>query len=267
MLQFHFQQSIIQSANMKNKTMTASANTINTNTTNSNTNNTNSTRHDLSATAEMCHHAFDTLLSHLIKHHRVNANILESIPKHAHCPIFVTWETKQGNVEEQKKHDSYRLRGCIGTLSPKHLSSGLGEYAGISAFRDSRFEPIQLSEVKHLKVAVSLLVSYEECQHVYDWIVGIHGIIISFTVNGRHYNATYLPEVSMQQGWTQEEAIESLVRKAGWYGHIQDHMIQSIRCTRYQSSKEHMMYEEYVQRLKYDPLNTTVEGMESTCTI
>lgn len=219
--------------------------------------------YELSATAEMCHHAFDTLLSHLMNHHTINIKMLESIPKQAHCPLFVTWETKEGVIKEQKEHDSYyRLRGCIGTLSPKHLSSGLGEYARISAFRDSRFQPIQLSEVQHLKVAVSLLVSYEECQHVYDWIVGIHGIIISFTVNGRDYNATYLPEVSKQQGWTQEEAIESLVRKAGWYGHIQDHMIQSIRCTRYQSSKEHMMYEEYVQRLKYDPLNT-IGGMES----
>ena len=217
------------------------------------------TNHELSATSEMCHHAFDTLLSHLISNHTINVQILEYIPNHAHCPLFVTWETKEGNQESRmcknEEHD-YRLRGCIGTLSPKHVSSSLGEYAGISAFRDSRFQPIQLSEVRHLKVAVSLLVCYEECQHAYDWIVGIHGIIISFTANGRHYNATYLPEVSKQQGWTQQEAIESLVRKAGWNGRIQEPIIQYIKCTRYQSSKEHMVYEEYVRRLKYETATT-----------
>ena len=108
---------------------------------------------------------------------------------------------------------------------------------------------------------MSLLVCYEECQHAYDWIVGIHGIIISFTTNGRHYNATYLPEVSKQQGWTQQEAIESLVRKAGWNGRIQEPIIQSIKCTRYQSSKEHMVYEEYVRRLKYETATTALSEL------
>lgn len=79
--------------------------------------------------------------------------------------------------------------------------------------------------------------------------VGVHGIIIAFKCpggSGRRYSATYLPEVAReqresclgawgrvfrltrplvhylqhttpnQQGWSKEEALESLVRKAGY---------------------------------------------------
>lgn len=51
-----------------------------------------------------------------------------------------------------------------------------------------------------------------------DWILGVHGIRISFIHRGRRYGATYLPDVPVEQGWTKEETIESLMRKAGWDG-------------------------------------------------
>jgi len=37
-------------------------------------------------------------------------------------------------------------------------------------------------------------------------------------VHGRRYGATYLPDVAKEQGWTKEETLVSLMRKAGWSG-------------------------------------------------
>lgn len=51
-----------------------------------------------------------------------------------------------------------------------------------------------------------------------DWTLGTHGIRISFNIQSRRYGATYLPSVAEEQGWTKEETIVSLMRKAGWNG-------------------------------------------------
>lgn len=53
-----------------------------------------------------------------------------------------------------------------------------------------------------------------------DWILGTHGIRISFIYRGRRYGATYLPDVPVEQGWSKEDTIESLMRKAGWDGGV-----------------------------------------------
>lgn len=51
-----------------------------------------------------------------------------------------------------------------------------------------------------------------------DWILGKHGLRISFAHRGRKFGATYLPDVAVEQGWSKEETVESLMRKAGWDG-------------------------------------------------
>jgi hypothetical protein len=51
-----------------------------------------------------------------------------------------------------------------------------------------------------------------------DWELGTHGLRISFVYRSRRYGATYLPDVAVEQGWTKEETVESLMRKAGWDG-------------------------------------------------
>jgi AMMECR1 len=58
--------------------------------------------------------------------------------------------------------------------------------------------------------------------------------------------ASYLPEVAADQGWDQAAAIESLVRKAGFHGRITPSLLQQIRCTRYQSSKARVSFDEYL---------------------
>ncbi|KAF4762762.1 hypothetical protein HAV15_005558 [Penicillium sp. str.  len=126
-------------------------------------------------------------------------------------PLFVTW-----NTLSRSGHKS--LRGCIGTFEGQELAAGLKSYALTSAFDDTRFEPIPKSLLPSLSCSLTLLGSFEPCTNALDWFLGTHGLRISFIHRGRRYGATYLPDVAVEQGWTKEETVESLMRKAGWDG-------------------------------------------------
>ncbi|KAJ5773599.1 hypothetical protein N7457_008495 [Penicillium paradoxum] len=126
-------------------------------------------------------------------------------------PLFVTW-----NTLSRSGHKS--LRGCIGTFEGQELAAGLKSYALTSAFDDTRFSPIPKSLLPSLSCSLTLLGSFEPCTNAMDWALGTHGLRISFIHRGRRYGATYLPDVAVEQGWTKEETVESLMRKAGWDG-------------------------------------------------
>ncbi|OJD16672.1 hypothetical protein AJ78_03182 [Emergomyces pasteurianus Ep9510] len=127
-------------------------------------------------------------------------------------PLFVTWNTLSSNGHKS-------LRGCIGTFEPQELAAGLKSYALTSAFDDTRFPPIPSSLLPSLSCSLTLLSSFETCSHALDWSLGLHGLRISFIHRGRRFGATYLPDVAVEQGWTKEETVESLMRKAGWDGY------------------------------------------------
>lgn len=126
-------------------------------------------------------------------------------------PLFVTW-----NTLSRSGHKS--LRGCIGTFEGLPLSTGLQSYSLTSAFDDTRFSPIPASLLPSLSCSLTLLADFEPCVDAMDWDLGTHGIRISFNYRGRRHGATYLPDVAVEQGWTKEETIESLMKKAGWDG-------------------------------------------------
>jgi uncharacterized protein (TIGR00296 family) len=126
----------------------------------------------------------------------------------------------------------------------------------MSALKDRRFHPVSVSEVPQLRVAVSLLVKYEECEHCHDWSVGVHGIMIQWGESFHQFTATYLPEVAKEQDWDQETTINSLIRKAGYQGSVTEDLLKLIQCTRYQSSKVRVTYDEYVQFLGHDPVHS-----------
>mmetsp|Transcript_43879 Transcript_43879/g.105886 ORF Transcript_43879/g.105886 Transcript_43879/m.105886 type:complete len:232 (+) Transcript_43879:114-809(+) len=195
----------------------------------------------LQATPEMCYHCFQVLIEALLENRKPSRlpDFVDDLPdKLVECPLFVTWE---------KMHNrTWQLRGCIGTLSPKRLDSSVGEYALTSALMDRRFHPIKQSEIRSLRVGVSLLVDYEVCRDVYDWIVGVHGILIKFQVGRNQYSATYLPEVAKEQRWNQDSAVRSLIQKAGYNGEVSKELLRSIGCTRYKSSKYKVSFDEFV---------------------
>lgn len=158
------------------------------------------------------------------------------------------------------------MRGCIGSFTPLALHSGLRKYALIrfdkynnsyyatdltsfflymySALQDRRFSPITLEEIPHLTCAVSLLTDFEVAKDYLDWEIGKHGIWIEFIqLNGQKETATYLPEVMVEQQWTKEEAIQSLLRKGGFAGQItKEYCQKAIVLTRYQSQKLEQSY-------------------------
>ena len=195
----------------------------------------------LEATPEMCYHCFEVLIEALVENKKPSGipDFVNDLPdKSVQCPLFVTWE---------KMHlRSWQLRGCIGTLSPRRLDSSVGEYALTSALMDRRFVPIKQSEIPSLRVGVSLLVDYEPCRNVYDWEVGLHGILIKFQVGNTPYSATYLPEVAKEQKWNQEMTVKSLLQKAGYHGEVSNGFLRSVRCTRYKSSKCKISFDEFV---------------------
>ena len=155
-----------------------------------------------------------------------------------------------------------------------------------SALQDHRFSPVGVDELPKLECrqvcwqypprlcastepyidlyhSVSLLTDFEDVPTYLDWDIGTHGIYISFTVpsrtptsifgssrrrsNHQMLNATYLPDVIPEQGWTKIEAVESAMRKAGWDGPIDEAMLMSVRLKRYQSRQVTVTWLEYVE--------------------
>lgn len=167
--------------------------------------------------------------------------VASNIP--AETPLFVTWNTFDN--DDDPEDDETSLRGCIGTFEPQNLSEGLPEYALISALHDTRFPPISKRELPTLQVAVTLLTDFEPVDDPYDWVVGVHGVRLSFTDKGRRYGSTYLPDVASEQGWSKEEALFSLTRKAGWMGGHGRWKELELKVTRYQGKKCAMGYAEY----------------------
>lgn len=79
-----------------------------------------------------------------------------------------------------------------------------------------------------------------------DWEVGVHGIRISFYHHHKRYGATYLPDVCVEQGWTKEECMVSLMRKAGWLGRKEKWAeVADLKVVRYQGMAESVDYEEF----------------------
>ena len=104
---------------------------------------------------------------------------------------------------------------------------------------------------------MSLLINFETCADPLDWTRGIHGIRIAFpyphSPSRRRLSATYLPDVCTDQGWTKEECLESLMRKAGYdpgssRGSNEGgwRSVQGLKVERYRAVKGRIAYDAYV---------------------
>lgn len=141
------------------------------------------------------------------------------------------------------------------------LDRGLAEYALVAALEDHRFSPIRAAELASLSVGVSLLTPFSPVPDPLAWTPGVHGIHITFPhpTTGRSLSATYLPDVIPEQGWTREEAVLSLIHKAGYRGHVEvgDDLWQSISMKVYGSVKAKATYEEYLDWAKLQGLHVS----------
>lgn len=97
-----------------------------------------------------------------------------------------------------------------------------------------------------LATSVTLLTAFTPAQHPMDWDLGTHGIRIAFSHHNKRYGATYLPDVAVEQGWTKEQTIVSLMRKAGWEGRNADwKKVVDLKVVRYKGQKASVGYRDW----------------------
>lgn len=103
------------------------------------------------------------------------------------------------------------LRGCIGELEARRtLIGSVRGCAASAALRDPRFSPVTRSELEGLRIGVSVLTPSRPCDPM-SVEVGRHGVI----VERDEHRGVLLPEVAVDQGWTREELLAGVCRKAG----------------------------------------------------
>ena len=202
------------------------------------------------ATSSMVAYCFVSLLNKL-DDHSVSPIHLPRIDESLSVDgLFVTWYERIDN------HHQWALRGCIGRLKPTNLANGLREYSVIAATKDPRFPPISKQEVHRLKCTVSILLSFEICSRWDDWVIGRHGVIVRFSVDGKIYSATFLPQVMVEQNWNQQDAILAAIDKSGYkQKHVSSvaQMMSTIAdpstfvVTRYQTSTLSLRYDEWAE--------------------
>lgn len=115
----------------------------------------------------------------------------------------------------------------------------------IRALDDTRFDPITLKELKTLECGVTLLTDFQPAEGPMAWELGVHGLRINFVYHGRRMGATYLPDVAKEQGWTKEETLISLMRKAGWTGRADDWKKIDLNVVTYRGTKESVSWADY----------------------
>jgi AmmeMemoRadiSam system protein B/AmmeMemoRadiSam system protein A len=104
------------------------------------------------------------------------------------------------------------LRGCIGRIVPDGpLGRTVGAMALQAAFDDPRFPPVSREELPQLHIEISALTPMKPVAGAHEIVVGRDGVVLS--KGGR--SAVFLPQVATEQGWTRDEMLEQLCRKAG----------------------------------------------------
>jgi len=104
------------------------------------------------------------------------------------------------------------LRGCIGHMAEDTpLALTVSRMAIQAALNDRRFPPVRPDEIPALEVEISALTPFERVPGYGSITVGRDGVLIR--KDGRQ--AVFLPQVAPEQGWTREEMLDHLCRKAG----------------------------------------------------
>jgi len=115
----------------------------------------------------------------------------------------------QGAFVTLKK--SGQLRGCIGHIpGDRALGKTVGAVALQAAFGDSRFSPVERSEVKDLEIEISVLTPMKPVDSVREIVVGRDGVLMCASGT----SAIFLPQVAVENKWSREEMLDNLCVKA-----------------------------------------------------
>jgi AmmeMemoRadiSam system protein A len=105
-----------------------------------------------------------------------------------------------------------KLRGCVGQIFPVLPLRQAVAYAAVSAaIHDGRFPKVEPAELGKLEVELTILSPPKAVASWKEIKLGTHGIVIE--KSGRR--AVFLPQVPGEEGWTIEETLSHLSRKAG----------------------------------------------------
>jgi len=95
-----------------------------------------------------------------------------------------------------------KLRGCLGRFDEREpLYERVRDLAIASATKDTRFEPLDGSELPNMRVQISVLTPLRRIHDPSEIILGKHGIYIRNGLN----TGTFLPQVATEHNWTVEE--------------------------------------------------------------
>jgi hypothetical protein len=104
------------------------------------------------------------------------------------------------------------LRGCIGYVRPyKPLIAAVWEMTESAAMRDTRFIPVEPSEVDSLEIEITVLSPLKKLTNPDHVLVGRHGLMIS----RGHMSGVLLPQVPVENDWEREEFLSHTCVKAG----------------------------------------------------
>ncbi|MBI5235009.1 MAG: AmmeMemoRadiSam system protein A [Deltaproteobacteria bacterium] len=104
------------------------------------------------------------------------------------------------------------LRGCIGLLtSGKPLHETVAEMAFSAAFHDTRFMPIEKTELDRLRMEITVLSPLTPMLDPEGIEIGVHGIYI---VKGKN-SGVLLPQVAASHGFDKHEFLDQTCLKAG----------------------------------------------------
>ena len=109
-------------------------------------------------------------------------------------------------------HKGADLRGCVGIQNEDTpLYRAVQEMAVAAASRDPRFSPLSIEELESISIEVSILGERLRVRETGEIEIGVHGL----SVLCRGVRGLLLPQVASGTGWTAEEFLAHLCRKAG----------------------------------------------------
>ncbi len=114
-------------------------------------------------------------------------------------------------------HKDHELRGCIGSIvAHQNLLDDIINNALSAAFKDPRFSPLNLSELSHLELEVSVLTAPESVEYsdFNDLLTKVRPHIDGLILKHSIYQGTFLPQV-WEELPSAKEFLEHLSYKAG----------------------------------------------------
>ena len=104
------------------------------------------------------------------------------------------------------------LRGCIGYIfGIKPLYQEIRDLSLEAAYKDYRFATLTKEEFPFIDIEISVLTQPKPIKSLDEFKLSRDGIILIVNYN----KAVFLPQVADETGWTKEEMLSALSKKAG----------------------------------------------------